>query len=126
MYAPVYADIEDGYNGVWKNGLSYTWELLDKVNQNIAKKEIKAKGELEQDRLYREVEYIDSQLLKRSAVLDSFLSDLNGQSYLLSVCMYMYIGIDMYLHIYVCIYIYIYIHIYVYIYIHLKMYTCVY
>jgi hypothetical protein len=33
MFAPVYADIEDGYNGVWKNSYTYKWELLDKVNQ---------------------------------------------------------------------------------------------
>lgn len=85
VYAPIYADIEDGYEGVWKNSYTYKWELLDKFNQNIAKKQMKVKGGEEQERMYRETEYIDNQLSKRSTVLDSFLSDLNGQSYILSV-----------------------------------------
>jgi hypothetical protein len=71
--------------------------------------------------LCREVEYIDTQLAKRAGVLDGFLSDLNGQSYILSVSTHIYMYF--YLYLYICIYIYIYRYC-IYVHIYLCMYVC--
>ena len=85
LYARTYVDIEDGFEGIWKNSYCYKWELLDKSNQTEALKQLKNQDDEEQVRMDREEAYVTTQLNIRQAIVKDFLEGTYGYNYVHAV-----------------------------------------
>ena len=85
LFRDALAEIEEGYEGMWKAGVYHKWEVMDKVNQLRAKKLLKAQGEEELERIHRETDYVDMNVDKERRKMETFLNSANGKQYVNTV-----------------------------------------